>query len=83
MRGRRNSNLYNRLFSDELLAREVGQLRKELNLNSALSKASAHDNLAFFFWAVTSVVVSASPYSIAMIVVTIFTIRFLHYAGLQ
>lgn len=52
-RGRRTKNLYDTTFDDALLARRLGDVRKESNLDrrsAELRPVSAGDMAALFFW---------------------------------
>ena len=64
VRGRRCRNLFGETFDDALLARRVGEMRRELLLDgeSAASgaKASARDVVAFVGWAAASACVYAA-----------------------
>jgi hypothetical protein len=55
MRGRHSQNLYLRVFDDELLARRVGSVRRELHLEEAHIHATRDDKLSFIFWAGVSI----------------------------
>jgi hypothetical protein len=55
IRGRHSANLYQRVFSDELLAQRVGHMREELHLDERIGEASREDKLSFVMWALVSV----------------------------
>jgi hypothetical protein len=50
-RGRQSRNLLDRTVDDALLARSVGELRRELGIDRPLPAASAADRRAFLRWA--------------------------------
>jgi hypothetical protein len=50
VRGRRSRSLYDRVFGDDLLAIEVGELRSQLLLDKAEAGAKANDVAAFIGW---------------------------------
>jgi hypothetical protein len=59
-RGRRSKSLYGMPFTDQLLSRKVGEVRKCLRLNQETPAARLGDQLAFLKWAMISVAVSLS-----------------------
>lgn len=67
MRGRRSRNLYRTTFSDELLARKVGDVRRELDLDSAPAPPAPGDRLAFVFWSLASAGVFAGVWAAALL----------------
>lgn len=66
VRGRRNRNLYGAPFDEALLARRVGEMRRELLFEqeggAARTKASVGDAAAFIAWALAS----ALTYTVAV-----------------
>ena len=60
LRGRRSKSLYPLPFTDELLSRKVGEVRRALNLHQDMPAARLADRLAFLKWALLSVAVSLS-----------------------
>jgi hypothetical protein len=60
MRGRRSRSLYPVAFTDELLSRKVGEVRRALRLNRDATAALWQDQLAFLKWAIISIAVSLS-----------------------
>jgi hypothetical protein len=60
LRGRRSKSLYRTPFTDELLSRKVGDVRRALRLNQDRPAARWPDRLAFMKWAAVSVAVSLS-----------------------
>jgi hypothetical protein len=60
LRGRRSESLYRLPFTDELLSRKVGEVRKCLRLNQGTPQARWSDRLAFLKWGIVSVAVSLS-----------------------
>ena len=71
LRGRHSSNLYRRTFDDALLSKEVGTLRRELNLINERPQASALDVMAFLVWSFSSFVAITSP-GLAALTLTIY-----------
>ncbi|HYO99293.1 MAG TPA: hypothetical protein VER76_03680 [Pyrinomonadaceae bacterium] len=67
MRGRRSRNLYRMMFSDELLARTVGEVRRELDLDKTPAPPNAADRNAFIFWALASVATLAGTLIAALL----------------
>jgi hypothetical protein len=67
MRGRRSRNLYRTTFSDELLARKVGEVRRELDLDCAPAPPAPGDRRAFVFWSLASVGVFAVVWAAALL----------------
>lgn len=59
-RGRRSKSLYPLPFTDELLSRKVGDVRRALGLSQETLAARWQDRLAFLKWAIISVAVSLS-----------------------
>jgi hypothetical protein len=54
MRGRRSRNLYRTTFSDELLARKVSDMRRELDFDKTHAPPTPEDRRAFIFWSLAS-----------------------------
>jgi hypothetical protein len=68
MRGRRTRNLYRTTFSDELLAREVGEVRRELGLqDEATAPPAPADRRAFAFWAAAGAAAFAGTWAAALL----------------
>jgi len=67
MRGRRTRNLYRTTFSDELLARRVGEVRRELDLDCADAPPASGDRRAFVFWSLASAFVFAGVWASALL----------------
>jgi hypothetical protein len=67
MRGRRSRNLYRTTFSDELLARKVGNVRRELNLDEPPAPPAPVDRRAFIFWSLASAGVFAGTWAAALL----------------
>ena len=65
-RGRQSRNLYRTKFSDALLARTVGEMRRELNLDIAPAPPAPTDRRAFVFWSFASVATFAATWIIAL-----------------
>jgi hypothetical protein len=55
IRGRHSKNLYRKVFDDELLSRQVGEVRSELSLNEPCAQATHRDQLDFIWWSLVSV----------------------------
>jgi hypothetical protein len=66
-RGRQSRNLYRTTFSDELLTRTVGEMRRELELDKELSEPSPTVRRAFVFWSLASVATLAATWIIALL----------------
>jgi len=54
MRGRRSANLYFTEWDDRILARKVGEMRRQLKLDGARVEPAKEDLAAFVFWAAAS-----------------------------
>ena len=68
MRGRRSRNLYRATFSDELLARKVGDVRRELDLDTApAAPPTPADRRAFAFWSLASAAVFAGTWAAVLL----------------
>jgi hypothetical protein len=67
MRGRRSRNLYRTTFSDELLARKVGHLRRELDLDKPPAPPASADRRAFIFWSLASAATFAGTWAVALL----------------
>jgi len=67
MRGRRSRNLYRTAFSDELLARRVGDVRRELALDHTPLVAARADRKAFIFWSLTSATTFAGVWAAVLL----------------
>ncbi|HEX8455902.1 MAG TPA: hypothetical protein VF656_01170 [Pyrinomonadaceae bacterium] len=88
MRGRRTRNLYRATFSDELLARRVGDVRRELDLDKTHDDAAAlppttHDRNAFVFWSLASAAVFAGVWATVLAPATVFVLLMLLLAQSQ
>jgi hypothetical protein len=66
-RGRQSRNLYRTTFSDALLARTVGEVRRELDLDREPAPPTRHDRRAFIFWSLASVATLAGTWSVALL----------------
>jgi hypothetical protein len=60
-RGRRSRNLLDRPVDDALLARSVGEVRRELGIDRAASPTSAADRRAFLRWAALAAAIVWGP----------------------
>jgi hypothetical protein len=67
MRGRQSRNLYRTAFSDELLTRRVGNLRRELNLDKPPAPPAPADRRAFIFRALASAATFAGTWAAALL----------------
>jgi len=67
MRGRHTRNLYRSTYSDELLARTVGEMRRELDLDREFAPPTPHDRRAFVFWSLASVATLAGTWIVALL----------------
>ena len=67
MRGRHTRNLYRATYSDALLARKVGDMRRELDLHREPSEPSPADRRAFVLWSLASVVTYAATWSAVLL----------------
>jgi hypothetical protein len=66
-RGRHSRNLYRTTFSDELLARTVGEVRRELDLDKAPPEPSSADRKAFVLWSLASVATYAATWFVVLL----------------
>lgn len=55
IRGRHSKNLYRKVFDDELLSRQVGTMRNDLNLGEHIVHATRRDKLDFVAWSSVSI----------------------------
>jgi hypothetical protein len=69
VRGRHSRNLYRTEFSEALLDRTVGEVRRQLDLDHAGSRATMADGAAFLLCAVTTVVISLLPWALVLMLV--------------
>ncbi|HLL70768.1 MAG TPA: hypothetical protein VK363_05010 [Pyrinomonadaceae bacterium] len=67
MRGRQTRNLYRTTFSDELLARTVGEVRSELELDKEPAPMTTADRRAFVFWSLASVATLVGTWTLALL----------------
>ncbi|HEY0083471.1 MAG TPA: hypothetical protein VGB61_11810 [Pyrinomonadaceae bacterium] len=67
MRGRRSRNLYRETFSDELLARKVGDVRRELDLDKLPAPPAPADRKAFIFWSLVSAATYFGVWAVALL----------------
>ncbi|HEV2802392.1 MAG TPA: hypothetical protein VGW12_18110 [Pyrinomonadaceae bacterium] len=75
MRGRRTRNLYRTVFSDELLARRVGDVRRELALDkSDAAPPTSADRRAFVFWSLVSATTYAGVWAAVLAPVAVFAL---------
>jgi hypothetical protein len=74
MRGRRSRNLYRAKFSDELLARRVGDVRRELELDGAAAPHAPADRGAFACWSLVSAAVFAGTWAAALLSAAAFAL---------
>jgi len=78
LRGRSSANLYKRTFSDELLAENVGHLRKELRLDGQQPNATLSDKTSFLAWATISLFVSSAPYIVVLAAILTIFMKLIH-----
>ncbi|HEY0099114.1 MAG TPA: hypothetical protein VGB76_09190 [Pyrinomonadaceae bacterium] len=67
MRGRHSRNLYRTTFSDELLARTVGEMRRELELDKEVAPPTPSDRRAFLFWSLASAATLLGTWLVALL----------------
>jgi hypothetical protein len=67
VRGRHTRNLYRTNFSDELLARTVGDMRRELDLDKEIVEPSPADRKAFVFWSLASVATYTATWLVVLL----------------
>jgi hypothetical protein len=67
MRGRQSRNLYRTAFSNELLARRVGDVRRELDLDKIPASPAPADRKAFIFWSLASATTFAGTLAVALL----------------
>jgi hypothetical protein len=67
MRGRRSRNLYRASFSEELLARKVGDVRRELALDKTPAPPTPADRKAFIFWSLASAATYVGVWAVALL----------------
>lgn len=66
VRGRRSRNLYRYAYDDALLARSVGDMRKELGLDREVSSATLGDRVAVLGWFAVGLVTGLALFSILL-----------------
>jgi hypothetical protein len=85
VRGRRSRNLFGETFSDEMLARRVGEMRRELNLYERDAtddvKASARDVAAFIAWSLAGAATYAATVGVAIALLPMLLYLLLRLAG--
>jgi hypothetical protein len=62
IRGRHSKNLYPGIFSDDLLERNIEQLRDQLLIAEQIHKSTLTDRFSFLLWSLTSIGVFFLPY---------------------
>jgi hypothetical protein len=67
MRGRQSRNLYRTTFSEDLLARTVGDVRRELDLDKMPATPTRADRKAFIFWSFASATIFAATWAVALL----------------
>jgi hypothetical protein len=67
VRGRQSRNLYRATFSEELLARKVGDVRRELDLDKTPAPPAPADRRAFILWSLASAGVFAGTWVVALL----------------
>lgn len=81
MRGRHSRNLYRTTFSDELLARTVGEVRRELELDKETARPSSADRRAFVLWSLASVATYAATWFVALLPFALLALIFVLLAS--
>jgi hypothetical protein len=66
LRGRRTGNLYDRTFREDLLAKGVGETRRELGLDRPRPRGNARDTVAFVAASLAGVVSLVAPLAIVV-----------------
>lgn len=74
MRGRYTRNLYRTTFSEELLARTVGDVRRELDLDKESVAPSPADRRAFVLWSLASVATYAATWIVTLLPLATFVL---------
>lgn len=74
LRGRHSRNLYRTTFSEELLARTVGEMRRELDLDREHVPPSPGDRGAFVFWSAASAATLAGTLLVALLPLMMFAL---------
>lgn len=67
VRGRHSRNLYRTVYTDALLARTVGEMRRELDLDKETVAPSPDDRKAFVLWSLASVATLAGTWMVALL----------------
>lgn len=85
VRGRRSRNLFGETFSDEMLTRRVGEMRRELNLvdqdATGEVRASAHDVAAFIAWSLAGAATYAATVGATLALLPMLLYLLLRLAG--
>ncbi len=74
MRGRSNSNLYLREFSEHLLNQRVGEMRRRVGLERACARVTLRDLTAFIFWAGAGVITYLATVSVLVSPLVLFVL---------
>jgi hypothetical protein len=88
VRGRRSRNLFGETFTDEMLSRRVGEMRRELLLDNedaaaaGARRASARDVVAFVAWSLACVLLYAVLVVMPLVLASIVLYRLLGLVGL-
>jgi hypothetical protein len=75
IRGRHSANLYKSVFREELLDRNVGEMREELSIRSEVPPAGVADRMMFVFWSILAVAATLAPFAIVLAVIVLFLTR--------
>lgn len=62
IRGRHTTNLYDQSYREEMLDRQVGEVRSALQIDRRLPAASSRDVAAFVWWSLVALVMSILPW---------------------
>jgi hypothetical protein len=66
LRGRHSANLYPGVFTEDLLDRVVGEMRRELALDAPIPAASFADRVAFVLWIIVCVAAWMLPWALLL-----------------
>ena len=66
--------MYRTTFSDELLARTVGEVRRELDLDKESVEPSPADRRAFVLWSLASVATYAATWIVVLLPLATFVL---------
>jgi hypothetical protein len=75
VRGRHSGNLYRAKFDDALLARQLGDVRRELRIDESPPATRATDMLAFAAWSLAGLSLFAVQVAVSPIVLPLMALR--------